>query len=107
MTHRITRRTALKGFGTAIALPWLESLASATAPVAGTASMPPRRLAFVYVPNGVNMEHWTPKTDGKLDALPDVLKPLEAIKDSVNVITGLACDKARPNGDGPGSRRST
>jgi hypothetical protein len=101
MLHRITRRTALKGLGTAIALPWLESLASA-APAAGAVAGPPRRLAFVYVPNGVNMTAWTPKSEGKLDELPESLKPLEAVKDSVNVMSGLACDKARANGDGPG-----
>jgi hypothetical protein len=99
MAHRISRRTALKGLGTVLALPWLESLASA-APAA--ASGPPRRLAFVYVPNGVNMDAWTPKDEGKLGELPETLKPLAAVKDYVNVIGGLACDKARANGDGPG-----
>ena len=88
MPHRISRRTALKGLGTALALPWLESLASA-APAAGAAAGPPRRLAFIYVPNGVNMEHWTPKTEGKLTDLPDDLKPLAPFKDSLNVIGGL------------------
>ena len=101
MRHRITRRTALKGLGTAIALPWLESLASA-APAASAVTGPPRRLAFVYVPNGVNMTAWTPKNEGKLGELPETLKPLEAVKDDVNVIGGLTCDKARANGDGPG-----
>jgi len=46
MPHCISRRTALKGLGTAIALPSLESLASA-APTAGAVAGPPRRLAFV------------------------------------------------------------
>lgn len=96
----MTRRTALKGLGTAVALPWLESLAWA-AP-AGPAG-PPRRLAFFYVPNGVNMENWTPAGDGgPLGVLPDVLKPLTPFKDRLNVLTGLALDKARANGDGPG-----
>jgi Protein of unknown function (DUF1552) len=96
----ISRRTALKGLGTVLALPWLESLAAA-APAAAVAG-PPRRLAFVYVPNGVNMTAWTPKGEGKLGELPDTLKPLEDVKDYVNVFSGLACDKARANGDGPG-----
>lgn len=100
MPHRISRRTALKGLGTVVALPWLESLTSA-APVRASAA-PPRRLAFLYVPNGVNMDHWTPRTPGRLGELPAILKPLEPFKDSINVISGLALDKARPNGDGPG-----
>src|SRR5215831_12253140 len=101
MTHRITRRTALKGLGTAIALPWLESLAVA-APISAAAAGPPRRLAFLYVPNGVNMSEWTPKGDGKLGDLPAILKPLEDHKDYINAITGMTLDKARANGDGPG-----
>jgi hypothetical protein len=101
MNRRVSRRTVLKGVGTAIALPWLESLSFA-APAAGAVGGPPRRLAFVYVPNGVNMNAWTPKSEGKLGELPETLKSLEAVKDYVNVIGGLTCDKARANGDGPG-----
>lgn len=99
MAHSINRRTALKGLGTVLALPWLESLSMAGAPVTAGS---PRRLAFVYVPNGVNMAAWTPKREGKLTDLPETLKPLEVVKGHVNVIGGLACDKARANGDGPG-----
>lgn len=97
----VTRRTVLKGLGTALALPWLESLAWA-APTKQPAAAP-RRLAFFAVPNGVNMAHWTPKGgEGKLGELPDILKPLENVKDYINVISGMTLDKARPNGDGPG-----
>ncbi|MBA4064200.1 MAG: hypothetical protein C0501_10890 [Isosphaera sp.] len=99
MKTAVTRRTVLKGLGTAVALPWLESLAGA-APAA--AAGPPRRLAFLYVPNGVNMADWTPKAAGPLGELPAILKPLEGVKSHLTVISGLACDKARANGDGPG-----
>lgn len=100
---KLTRRTVLRGMGTVVALPWLESLARAAAPAAGSlASGPPRRVAFVYVPNGANMVDWTPKAEGKLDVLPDILKPLEAYKSQINVLTNLTLDKARPNGDGAG-----
>jgi hypothetical protein len=99
----ITRRTALKGLGTAIALPWLESFALGAGPSPSLAAGgPPRRLAFLYVPNGVNMQAWTPKGEGKLTDLPETLKPLDDFKDSFNVITGMTLDKARANGDGPG-----
>jgi hypothetical protein len=98
----ITRRAALKGLGTALALPWLESLAAA-GPGTAAASAPPRRLAFIYVPNGVNMTEWTPKGgEGRLGELSGILKPLNDLKDYVNVISGMTLDKARPNGDGPG-----
>jgi hypothetical protein len=98
----ISRRTVLKGLGTAIALPWLESLAIGAGAAPAAASGPPRRLAFLYVPNGVNMSAWTPKGDGTLTELPEILQPLDKFKDSINVLSGLALDKARANGDGPG-----
>jgi hypothetical protein len=59
-------------------------------------------MAFFYVPNGVNMVDWTPPQAGKLTVLPKILEPLAPFVDRVNVLSGLACDKARPNGDGPG-----
>lgn len=98
----ISRRTMLKGVGTAIALPWLEGLARAAGPAAAVATTPPRRLAFVYVPNGVVIPDWFPKTEGKLGDLPDILKPLTPFKDSLNVLSNMTLDKARANGDGPG-----
>lgn len=107
MNYPITRRAALKGLGTAIALPWLESLAPAAGPaanpttIAGTGQFP-RRIAFFYVPNGIHMPAWTPKGEGQLGALPDTLKSLEPYKNYLNVLSGLELDKARPNGDGPG-----
>lgn len=100
MNTRISRRTALRGLGTVVALPWLESLASAAPTLKPVAA--PKRLAFLYVPNGINMAHWTPKETGKLGALPESLRPLEPYKDYLNVLTELELDKARANGDGPG-----
>src|SRR5262245_4242801 len=98
---RVSRRTVLKGLGTVVALPWLESLARAAAPAAAAAA--PKRLAFTYIPNGVVVPDWTPQgSGGPLGALPDILKPLEPFKDRLNVMTGLTLDKARANGDGPG-----
>jgi hypothetical protein len=102
----LTRRTALKGFGTAIALPWLETLARAAAPAAA-----PKRVAFIYVPNGIAsknphsseyLKDFIPSTAGKLGELPDILKVLEPHKDYLNVLGSLTLDKARPNKDGPG-----
>lgn len=98
---RISRRTLLKGLGTAVALPWLDAmtpLASAVAP----ARPAPRRMAFFYVPNGVNMKEWTPASEGRDFTLPAVLQPLQGLKDDLLVLTGLTCDKARPHGDGGG-----
>jgi len=105
-TWQIPRRTFLKGLGTVIALPMLEAmlppakLFAGGATEAGTAF--PRRMAFVYIPNGANMEDWTPKTAGADYELPYILQPLEPLRKDFQVISGLAHDKARPHGDGPG-----
>jgi hypothetical protein len=102
MSQRLSRRTVLKGLGVSLALPWLEAMLPLSAQGSPTIAAAPRRMAFFYVPNGVNMVEWTPKTDGKLTQLPGVLEPLKSVQDYVQVLSGLTCDKARPNGDGPG-----
>jgi len=103
MMRQFTRRTMLRGVGTAIALPWLESLGFAAPPLGSAAtSGVPKRLAFVYVPNGVNMTEWTQAETGKLTKLTGTLQPLDPFKDHVNVIGGMTLDKGRANGDGPG-----
>lgn len=99
----IPRRTFLKGLGTAVALPLLESMAPVRAMAAeAAATTKPMRTAFVYVPNGVNMPDWTPAAEGALDELPFILEPLSSLKSELNILTGLAHRKADPNGDGPG-----
>src|SRR6266436_1059316 len=102
---QIPRRTFLKGMGTAMALPLLESMVprvSLAATAAGLPKGPPRRMAFVYVPNGANMADWTPATVGSDFELPYILDPLKPHQKDFLVLSGLAHDKGRPNGDGPG-----
>ena len=101
MAHRVTRRAALHGFGSLVALPFLESLAPVARGAAAGAKAP-KRAAFIYVPNGVHMPDWTPKAEGKLAELPATLASLEPFKDKMHVLSGLTLDKARANGDGPG-----
>src|SRR5436190_18096402 len=96
----VSRRTMLRGVGAAVTLPWLESLAPLAQ--AGGSATPPRRMAFVYVPNGVILPDWTPKTEGPDYALPSILEPMAPYKQDFTVISGLTCDKARANGDGAG-----
>lgn len=97
-THR---RTFLRGLGTALALPALSSLLPRGARAAAAAK-PPQRMAFLYVPNGVHMEDWTPTAEGAGFALPYILEPLAPLQDKLTVLSGLTHDKARANGDGPG-----
>jgi hypothetical protein len=94
----VGRRRFLKGCGTVLALPWLESLLPRA--LAGVA--PPRRLAFLFVPNGIHMEDWTPRAEGRSFDLPYLLEPLAPFRDDLLLLSGLTHDKGRANGDGPG-----
>ncbi|MDB6110255.1 MAG: hypothetical protein JWR69_2005, partial [Pedosphaera sp.] len=101
----IPRRTFLKGLGTAIALPLLESMVPSrvvAAAAGATGAGFPKRMAFVYVPNGVIMEQWTPSAIGGDFKLPAILEPLQPFQKDLLVLSGLAQDKARANGDGGG-----
>jgi len=102
----LDRRTFLKGLGTTIALPTLEAMLpslKALAAVESTGSKTfPKRMAFFYIPNGANMVDWTPKEVGTEFEWPYILEPLKPFKDELQILTGLAHDKARPHGDGAG-----
>lgn len=98
----IDRRTMLRGLGTAIALPMLETMMPIRAMGAAAASEAPRRMAFFFVPNGVHMPHWTPDAEGSEFQLPPVLESLTDFKDDLLILSGLTQDKARANGDGAG-----
>jgi len=104
-TGRISRRTVLRGLGTAMALPWLEAMGqtSALATPAGPSGNPaPLRMAFFYVPNGAHMADWTPKQVGTDFSLPLILEPLAPLKDDLVVLTGLAQRNGNALGDGGG-----
>src|SRR5688572_15586531 len=110
MKHwQIPRRTFLKGIGTVVALPVLEAMrptmrvlgAGGETGAATTAAGAPLRMAFLYVPNGANMADWTPSAIGDNYKLPFILDPLKEHQKDFQILSGLAHDKARPNGDGP------
>ena len=99
----ISRRTVLRGLGAAITLPLLDAMQPLRALAStSTPSDVPRRMAFFFVPNGVNVAEWTPKRTGYDYDLPSILQPLQRVKDDVMVLSGLTHDKGRANGDGAG-----
>lgn len=102
MIHRFDRRAILRGTGALVALPFLEALTAPRGFALSAREDAPRRLVFVYVPNGVHMPAWRPETTGAEYVLPATLEPLAPYKDSLLVLSGLVHDKARANGDGPG-----
>ena len=101
-SHKLNRRTLLRGLGVSLALPWLEATTSVVRAGTTVAAQAPLRMAFIFVPNGVNMKHWTPSTEGYGFKLPSILKPLAPVQNDLMVLSGLTHDKGRANGDGPG-----
>jgi hypothetical protein len=84
----LPRRTFLRGLGAGIALPFLDAMV----PALSAASVKPvQRLGFFYVPNGMFLPNFHPSGDGgsSFNFTP-VLKPLEAFRDRVTVVSGLS-----------------
>src|SRR4051794_7178625 len=98
---QLPRRTFLRGLGACLALPLFEAMMP-MARAAGGLGGPPKRMSFIYMPNGMDMENWTPKAAGALGDLPMILQPLAAHKKDFQVLSGLAHVNARALGDGPG-----
>ncbi|HEY7171018.1 MAG TPA: DUF1552 domain-containing protein [Vicinamibacterales bacterium] len=86
----IPRRTVLRGIGTALALPLLDSMVPALSALRNTPAKPTRRFGVVYTPNGMVMPSWTPAADGDAFEFTPTLKPLEPFRDRVMVLTGLS-----------------
>jgi hypothetical protein len=100
----ISRRTFLRGLGTAIALPTLNVMQPSIAHAQSMGIDTPKRLLSFYVPNGIVMNDWTPTQDGVNFDLPPILQPLSMVQDDVLVLTGIQNSPARP--DGPGDHAS-
>jgi Protein of unknown function (DUF1552) len=96
----ISRRTVLRGVGTAVALPLLDAMVPAFATAAST--KPVRRLGVVYHPNGIIYDQWLPKGVGSEFELSPTLAGLQPFKDKLIVVTGLFSDQAEALGDGGG-----
>ena len=86
----LSRRTVLKGFGAALALPLLDSMVPALTALDKSAAAPVRRFGVFYVPNGMSMPYWFPKAPGPIDQLPPTLSSLQELKDRVLLMGGLA-----------------
>jgi hypothetical protein len=89
----LSRRTLLRGLGTAVALPFLDAMV----PAARAAAPRPRRLAYVYMPMGCDQSRWTPPgTEGKLGTLSPILRSLAPLQKRVTVVTNLELRNAYP-----------
>jgi hypothetical protein len=97
----LSRRTMLRGIGAAIGLPVLDAMAPAMA----SSKLPgkaPVRMAFVYVPNGIDMRNWNPTWEGPNQELPRILKPLEPLKSEITLLGNLTHNNGRALLDGAG-----
>ena len=90
----LPRRAVLRGLGATVALPLLDCMVPALSAQSRTAAAPIKRFGVFYVPNGMSMPYWYPKTEGPLDQLPPTLRPLEAFKDRVLICGGLDDESA-------------
>ena len=99
----LSRRTFLRGAGAAIALPMLDAMVPALSfGQAAAVKTSPLRMCFVYVPNGMVMNNWTPAAEGRDFAYSPILKPIEKFRDKTLIISGLADHNANALGAGPG-----
>ena len=84
----LPRRTVLRGLGASLSLPLLDAMLPAWSLRAHAATKAHRFLAF-YVPNGMAMEYWTPKGEGRAFELSPILEPLAPFRNQLLVLTGV------------------
>ncbi len=88
MFRPISRRTLLRGAGAALSLPWLEIMSKAASTPSRLVE-PPLRMAFLFMPNGVRPDYWTPAGDGEDYELTPHLRPLAAYKNDILLLENL------------------
>jgi len=98
----LPRRTFLRGIGAAIGLPMLDAMIPA---FSQSSVVTPRRIGFVYLPNGVaknfsGIDYWTPQGLGSSFEFSPILKPLEPYREQLTFVTGLAHHAADAHDDG-------
>src|SRR5215468_2811224 len=96
----IPRRAVLRGMGSVLALPLLDSMAPALSALQRTAAKPVNRFGVMYVPNGMIMKNYLPVTDGAGYELTPTLSALAPFREHVLVLSGLECipTPGRPGG---------
>src|SRR5256885_8546595 len=96
----IPRRTVLRGLGSMLALPLLDSMSPALSALQNTAAKPINRFGVMYVPNGMIMKNYLPLTEGTAYELTPTLSALAPFREQVLVLSGLECipTPGRPGG---------
>ena len=85
----LTRRTVLRGAGTALALPLLDAMIPAGTALADTVANPTPHVGFIYFPHGAVQDKWTPKGQGKIEEFGEILNPLDKYKSMTTVFSNI------------------
>ncbi len=91
----LSRRTILRGAGTALALPLLDAMIPALRADHLTAAAPVRRLGFIVYPLGVDEARWKPRGEGASYELSEALAPLAPYRKKFVVLGGVSSDPDR------------
>jgi hypothetical protein len=99
----LDRRSFLRGLGVACTLPYLDAMSWARP--ARDLSARPKRMAFVYFPNGCSLPgrkdetnakwRWFPVNPGRDYELTDVLSSLAPYREQMSLLGGLSHPKSR------------
>jgi hypothetical protein len=90
MKKHLPRRTFLRGAGTALALPFLDSMVPALFASRAADAQFRRCFGAVYAPNGLIASEWTPAAEGSAFEFSPILQPLAPFRDRLLVLSGLA-----------------
>lgn len=90
LTNRsMPRRTFLRGLGTTLALPFLESMLPARGARAAAAKMTPTRFVGAFVPHGAAPGYWIPENSAPGFKFPFIYEPLEPFRKHTVLTSGL------------------
>src|SRR5438477_10819616 len=100
----IPRRTFLRGVGTTLALPFLESMLPAQTPLSKTAAAPgsAKRFVGIWHPHGAAPGFWSPLQAGRDFEFSFITKPLEPFRSRVVLVSGLDMPEAMATNEEPG-----
>ena len=89
-TQLLNRRACLRGIGASLGLPLLETMGWADSGKA-KAYKPPVRLGFMYMPHGVIMDQFWPKSpESFLKSPPPALEALRPILNQCLMVKGIS-----------------
>jgi hypothetical protein len=95
----LSRRQVLRGLGATIALPFLNAMVPSARAAAAVAGKPPVRMAYIFMPNGVRQDRWTPEGEGAEFKLSPILQPIDRHRGDINILTHLGHENCE-GGDG-------